>query len=624
LLAAAIIFFSLILIAGLTYAWYAYSYQNRVFKGVTLGKIDISGYTAEELRQLLNSKINYLDQNGIEFRYNKQAAKLYPIISSSDSDVAYSLIDIDQEQTIADALALAQQGGWLVKFKTRLGAMMFGHPIELSYAINQNEIKKFISKNFSNLELPGQDAKLVFNPHPTNDAYFKIEPEKAGQAFDLDQALTQLSFRLFWLDFSPVKLRIVNQLPSIRKQNIANADKLATEILNLAPLTLKAASSSWTVDKSQLGYWLGLKKATTNNSNLVILGLNRDATKKYLTDKIAKDFDKPEEDAKFNIVNGRVTAFQSSKDGQTIDQDASLNIIENGLIEQKQSVFELPVKKLISQTASTSTDNLGVTEIIGTGHSSFSGSPTNRRKNIRTGANYLSGLLIKPGQTFSVVSNLGSIDAAGGYFPELVIKGNKTLPEFGGGLCQVGTTMFRAALDSGLPIVERRNHSYRVGYYEPAGTDATIYDPSPDLKFLNDTNNYILIQSRIQGNDLYFDFWGTRDGRVATRTYPTIYNIVKPKPAKIIETTTLKPGVKKCSEKAHNGADAFFDYTVTYASGEIKKKKFSSHYVPWQEVCLIGVKSLTASTTPATASSSPAATNSAKPTTSSSSSTTKN
>ena len=163
--------------------------------------------------------------------------------------------------------------------------------------------------------------------------------------------------------------------------------------------------------------------------------------------------------------------------------------------------------------------------------------------------------------------------------------------------------MFRAALAAGLPITMRRNHSYRVGYYEPAGTDATIYDPWPDLRFINDTADYILIQSKIDGDNLSFEFWGTGDGRMAERTEPTIYNIVKPGPAKIIETTDLKPGEKKCAERAHNGADAYFDYKVTYAGGEIKENRFSSHYVPWQEVCLLGVEKLSAP--PATATSTP-------------------
>ena len=86
--------------------------------------------------------------------------------------------------------------------------------------------------------------------------------------------------------------------------------------------------------------------------------------------------------------------------------------------------------------------------------------------------------------------------------------------------------------------------------------------------------------------------WGTSDGRIASRTTPVIYNITRPGPTKYIETLDLAPGEKKCTEHAHNGADAYFDYKVTYPDGEIKEEKFYSHYVPWQEVCLIGVEEL--------------------------------
>jgi vancomycin resistance protein YoaR len=159
-----------------------------------------------------------------------------------------------------------------------------------------------------------------------------------------------------------------------------------------------------------------------------------------------------------------------------------------------------------------------------------------------------------------------------------------------------------------LPITARRNHSYRVAYYEPAGMDAAVYIPNPDVRFLNDTANYILIQSRIEGDDFYFDFWGVKDNREITITKPVVYNIVKPAPTKIVETLDLAPGKKKCTEKAHNGADAYFDYTVVYNPGSTEEKKeekrFSSHYVPWQEVCLVGVAQL--STATSTATSTPA------------------
>jgi vancomycin resistance protein YoaR len=77
--------------------------------------------------------------------------------------------------------------------------------------------------------------------------------------------------------------------------------------------------------------------------------------------------------------------------------------------------------------------------------------------------------------------------------PELVIKKEGTVPEFGGGLCQVSSTAFRAAMNGGLPITQRRNHAYAVQYYAPQGTDATIYPGVVDLKFINDTPGDILI-----------------------------------------------------------------------------------------------------------------------------------
>lgn len=138
-------------------------------------------------------------------------------------------------------------------------------------------------------------------------------------------------------------------------------------------------------------------------------------------------------------------------------------------------------------------------------------------------------------------------------------------------------------------------------YYEPAGKDATIYQPHPDMRFINDTGHNILIQSRIEGDDLYFDFWGTKDGRITEQSDSTIYNIKKPGPTQLIETTELEPGKKNCVEKPHNGADAYFDYQVTYSNGEVKKERFSSHYIPWPEKCLVGIEPI-----PATATSTPA------------------
>ncbi len=182
-----------------------------------------------------------------------------------------------------------------------------------------------------------------------------------------------------------------------------------------------------------------------------------------------------------------------------------------------------------------------------------------------------------------------------------MIKGNETIPEIGGGLCQVGTTTFRGAMAAGLDITSRRNHSYAVSYYADdrnglPGTDATIYDPYPDFRYINDTPGYLLLQTRIEGDHLYFDYWGTDDGRNAYFTEPQISGWIAPPPTKEIETTDLAPGERKCTESAHAGTTAWFDYIVDYADGTKHQETFTSTYKPWQAVCLVGVEKLSEET----------------------------
>lgn len=601
LLHSAIIFFIIVLLSALALWGWHINYENKIFPGVTVGNYNLGGKTSTEAEKILAEQRDTLEQNGIIFDYKGKTKTILPTVASADAELAYNMVELETTDTADQALAFGRDRNLFTNLFNQLNAFIFSQSIKPVFNFDEAAFKKALVKNFSDLETPAQNAQLVFSPSAPQGNAFTINPEKSGEQINYDQAIIALKNKLDRLDFSPINLSSSLAQPQILAANVLNAEVAANQYLNLAPLVLTSGSSTWPIEKNQLGSWLGLETtSSTVTMTEPYIGLNRNTIAKYLTETIAPKTNIKPEEARFQVTNGRVGEFKTAKDGQELDIASTTSQIETAFIKNKQQIVAMVINKIVNQSSASSTDNLGITEIIGTGHSVFTGSSKSRRTNIAVGANTLSGLLIKPGQTFSVMQALGKIDASSGYLQELVIKGNKTLPEYGGGLCQVGTTMFRAALQSGLPINERRNHSYRVAYYEPAGTDATIYDPSPDLKFTNDTNNYILIQSRMSGNNLYFDFWGTRDGRVASSTYPTIYNIVKPKPGKIIETTDLPAGQKKCTEKAHNGADAFFNYTVTYTNGTTKEKKFTSHYTPWQEVCLLGVKKLSTSTASST------------------------
>lgn len=262
-------------------------------------------------------------------------------------------------------------------------------------------------------------------------------------------------------------------------------------------------------------------------------GPDLQALGKYLQNQ-AREINQAPQDAKLQIEGVKAVEFVPHREGQIVDLAASLKILKEleDFDPQTPNSPALVIVTIKPKLKLESLNNLGIKELIARGQTDFSGSSVSRMQNIRVGASRYQGLLIAPGEEFSFNKHLGPIDAKRGFLPELVIKPEGTVPEFGGGLCQVSSTAFRAAFFAGLPITERRNHSYAVRYYEwisddvprAVGLDATIYPGSQDLKFVNDTEGTILIWTKVEGKRLYFDFYGTKDGREVVVDGPHPYD----------------------------------------------------------------------------------------------------
>jgi vancomycin resistance protein YoaR len=240
-------------------------------------------------------------------------------------------------------------------------------------------------------------------------------------------------------------------------------------------------------------------------------------------------------------------------------------------------------------------NDLGIGEIIGVGVSTFYDSHNNRISNIANAVNRLNGTLIRPNEVFSTNKYAGPYTTESGYLPEEVIVGNKIQKEVGGGMCQIGTTLFRMAMNSGMPITQRVNHSLMVSYYaDPVngnpGTDATVYEPYVDFKFTNDTGNYLLLQTEIDytKQQLAFTLWGKNDGRSGSYTHPLVSAWYSPGAPIISKTTKLAAGVKKC-QNAFTGAKASFTYTRATSSSQKIVQVFESYYRPLPQICELGV-----------------------------------
>ncbi|MEK7592010.1 MAG: VanW family protein [Patescibacteria group bacterium] len=315
---------------------------------------------------------------------------------------------------------------------------------------------------------------------------------------------------------------------------------------------------------------------------------------------LSESIDIPSQDALFQFTNGKVTSFKPSSIGRKVNLKKSIQLfdslaISSGSNVQTTLVVSLPVEPVTPSITTDQTNTFGVKELIGQGYSEFSGSIPGRIHNVALAASRLHGILIPPSKTFSLNDVLGEISATTGYQAAYIIKEGRTVLGDGGGVCQVSTTLFRAALNAGLPIVERRAHAYRVHYYEEGGfkpgLDATIYSPSVDFKFTNNTAQSILIQTKIDIDNLNLTFmlYGTSDGRKAEILNHKVWGESSPPAPLYQDDPTLPKGVVRQVDFSAWGANASFQYKVTRRGEILEDTTFTSNFRPWRAIYLRGV-----------------------------------
>ncbi len=567
--------------AGL--AGYEHAYANRIFPGVSALGVSLDGLTQKEALSALKERAIELSRTKLQFRLNDQTFSL-PVASREKQVDLLITYPVDALATRAFQVGregnLFQRG--LTQLRLRVRRLSLSSQPTVDTATIETQLRALLEPELKTVK----NAELRVTLASASGTTIAIVPEQIGLSVDLGSAMRTVVQQAERFVFEPILLHPITIQPEWTTKDIQPLTDQVPSLLEHAPVRLFADGERWTFSSSTVAGWLN---AVTSTRGLII-GIDAERLAISLAPLVA-DFLSDPKDGSLEMKEGKMVAFDQPVDGVGFDplktsQDLTISL-SHGSSTANVSLPRRPGYILGPDAVA-----MGLNEMLGTGRSSFTGSPTNRRKNIALGAQKVNGTLVAPDQEFSLLTILGTIDGENGWFPELVIKGNKTTPEFGGGLCQIGTTMFRAAVHAGMLITERANHSYRVSYYEPAGTDATIYSPAPDFKFKNDTGKWILITTSVRASNLLFTVWGTRDGRMITVGEPKIYNITPPPAKKIIETLDLPAGETKCTETAHAGADAKFDYTVVSAKGETKKVTFFSHYKPWGAVCLVGVTQL--------------------------------
>lgn len=311
--------------------------------------------------------------------------------------------------------------------------------------------------------------------------------------------------------------------------------------------------------------------------------------------KLEEIYNKPARNALFKFENNRVIAFKEEEIGQKIITEKFWPIFEKEIsIYSPKKIIVLRIKKIYPEITLSKANNYGIEELIGLGQSNFKGSSPERIHNIKLAALKINGVIIPPNEIFSFNKTVGDISVSTGYKKSYIIKEGKTILDDGGGVCQVSTTLFRATLNAGLPILERVAHAYRVHYYENderPGFDATVFAPFVDFKFKNDTKNYLLLQTTFDEMNtlLTILLYGKKDGRKSVVSDYQIWGIAQPPESKYQEEPGLKKGVVKQIEWPSWGAKTSFVYQVFKENKVVFNKTFFSSYQPWPAVFLVGI-----------------------------------
>lgn len=560
-------------------------YESKVFPRTYCAQaIKLSGMNFEETEFLIKSLTERMEKQGFSFSVEtelgaKKTVIKPQLISLTDPDLSRQLIQFNIQETLDKIFEPNHQR--VKKIINPFLSLVRSRHVDLVFKMNEEEIKRILENEFNEFQHPAKNAFFV-----VESGIINLKDEQPGFIFDYQEAIGELKNNLKNFENQEIKITVIQKEPEIKVKDVNKAFFLAQEIFNSAPYYLFYQGKKWTILQTIIGDWLKLDVNEIDDT----IGVDFDQEKIInFFQPIAEEINITPINQKLEIKDGKVTEFQVGRSGYVLNPVVNAEKITREILDGKKEI-SLQVDEIGPTPLSDDINTLGIKELVGEGSSNFAGSPKNRRINIKLGAEKLHGLLIKPDQEFSLIEAIGPVDEASGFLPELVIKGDRTVAEYGGGLCQIGTTMFRLAINAGLPITERSPHSYRVVYYEPAGMDATIYNPHPDLRFINDTGHYLLLQTEIKGDDLIFKFFGTSDNRQVETTKPIISNITSPGPAQYIETTELLPGEKRRIESSHFGADAEFKNIITFPNGIVREENWKSRYRPWPEVWLVGKK----------------------------------
>ena len=539
--------------------WHA----NRIYSGVSVAGVPVGGLTRGMALESLDSSLPTYPQPPVSIQHG---GRIWPLPTDQ------IMVEANFIDAVNRAYLVGRQGTFSLRLAQQFTTALRGLNIVPTLDYNVGHMRQAVSEVAAQVRQPARTAVRV------GDATL---PAEAGLDVDTEATLAGILAMLQENETGePINIALaVSALAAPEAEAGAEyelGDPVATPlILSDSRYGLDLALDARELDRILL---------TTDPPTI-----DRDALREYLTmwgEQIAV----PVRDARlnFNPATGGVTVLQPSQSGRELDVEATIAAAEGALASGLRRA-ELVMTDLTPAVDMNRVAEMGIRELVASGSTYFAGSSAARIRNIEVAAEKFDGVVIPPGEIFSFNNIVEDVSAANGFEDSLIIWGDRTAVGVGGGVCQVSTTVFRAAYQAGFPVVERYNHGYVVDWYGEPGLDATIYTPTVDFRFRNDTDAYLLIDPVVDSGAgvITFNLYGTKPDRQVIISDPVTTEVLEPgKPTYLIDGE-LASGQRQQVEWPKKGMTVAVERTII-DNDTTRTDTIVSQYQPWRAVYLVG------------------------------------
>ncbi|MGB7339474.1 MAG: VanW family protein [Phototrophicaceae bacterium] len=556
---------------------------ERVIPGVYALGIDLSGLTLDEAETVLAESFSYGDDAVFTFRDGDRFWQM----SASDLGVAFNA-----RETAEQAFAIGHSNNIVRDLYSQSSAWVSGNAISPVITYDQN-----VALNQLNAIAAETDRASLNSTLSIEGTSVVVTEGQIGRALDVETTLSRLNEAIMRFDTGSEIILVINETPALVSSVAAVANEIETALS--APVTLTANDElgnqlgPWSISVEQIASLLTVSRINNGDgTQSYAVDIDMGAFETYLY-TLAPGLIAPAIDGRFDYIpeTGTLSVLEPARSGRILNVAETLVRLKEGVFTPENRIvpmaFDFALPRYHNQI---SANELGITELVAESTTYYTGSSQDRRTNIAVGVSRMNGIIIGPGEEFSFNYYLGEISYENEFVDGLVIFGGRTIAGIGGGICQVSTTVFRAAFNAGLAITERNSHGYRVGYYElggqPPGLDAAIWQPERDFKFQNNTPHHILIEANVYPGDnaLQFRFYSTQHWQVEIED--AIIRNQQPAPeSRFISNTDLSLGEIVQVDYAAEGAEVTIYRNIYDMQGNLQFEDYAyTYYVPWQAI----------------------------------------